>query len=176
MPDFSTTAIQEALSKLTLPDVSRVWMYTASRVLSDEETAALQLHLRDFVAQWAAHGKALRAESTVILNQVVVLAVDESVQVATGCSIDASVNALKVLDNVMPSMHDVDVLDRSWVLFCNVESGKWERARLHDFWAMRKAGSLSDDTPIFDTTQTQLGEVRTTAVKALGDSWHAYMW
>jgi hypothetical protein len=176
MPHFTTTAIQEAISKLTLPDVSRVWMYTASRVLSDEETTALQSHLRDFGAQWAAHGKALCSESIVILNQIVLLAVDESAQVATGCSIDASVNTLKGLENVMPSMHDVDVFDRSWVLFCNAESGSWERARLHDFWAMRKAGSLSDDTPIFDTTQTQLGEVRTAGIKALGDSWHAHMW
>ena len=33
---------------------------------------------------------------------------------------------------------------------------------------MRKAGTLSDDAQIFDTTQTQPGRVRTTGVKALG--------
>ena len=176
MPDFTTLAIERAISKLTLPDASRVWLYTASRALSDEETGALHSHLRDFGAQWAAHGKALCSESVVILNQIVLLAVDESVQVATGCSIDASVRALKDLDKVMPSLKDVDMLDRSWVLYCTPDEENWKRARLHDFWAMRKAGTLSDNTQVFDTTLTQMGGVRRSGIKALGDSWHAHMW
>ena len=176
MSDFSTTDIQHAIAKLTLPDTSKVWMYTASRVLTEEEARALHGHLKDFSGQWAAHGKSLSSEFVTILNQILVLAVDESTQVATGCSIDASVNALKNLSQVSPSLKDVDFFDRSWVLFRVAEEREWKRARLHDFWAMRKAGTLSDDSHIFDTTLTNLGDVRASGIKALGESWHAHMW
>ena len=52
----------------------------------------------------------------------------------------------------------------------------WKRARLHDFWAMRKAGTLTDEAQILDSTLTNLGALRREGVKKLSESWHAHMW
>ena len=59
----------------------------------------------------------LAIASVILLNQVVVLAVDEEPQIATGCSIDASVEALRGLNKAAPTLADLDVLDRSWVVY-----------------------------------------------------------
>ena len=177
MADLTSSALQQRLDGLTLPDGAKVWMYTANRVLTDTECKSVQTALSAFRASWVAHGSPLRSESAILLNQVLVLAVDEEPQIATGCSIDASVAALRALNEAAPTLADLDVLDRSWVVYKEEKDApKWKRARLHDFWAMRKAGSLSDDAQILDSTLTNLGSLRKEGVKRLADSWHAHMW
>jgi len=167
--------LREDVQALTLPDAARVWVYTANRPLTADELRTTNAHLQAFVSTWAAHGDPLRAEAAVLLNQLVVLAVDESAQTPTGCSIDASVAALRALPQAAPSLADLDLFDRSWVLYLDA-SGHWTRSRLHDFWAMRKAGTLTDDAQIFDSTVPNLGALRTRSVVRLADSWHAHMW
>ena len=41
---------------------------------------------------------------------------------------------------------------------------------------MRKAGALTDEVLILDSTVSTFGELRTSLIKRLGDSWHAHMW
>ena len=177
MADLTSSALQQCFDGLTLPDGARVWMYTANRVLSDKECESVQAALTAFRGSWAAHGSPLRSESAILLNQVVVLAVDEEPQIATGCSIDASVAALRSLNEAAPTLADLDVLDRSWVVYKEgKDAPEWKRARLHDFWAMRKAGTLTDEAQILDSTVTNLGALRKEGVKRLADSWHAHMW
>ena len=177
MANLTSSALQQRLDGMILPEGTRVWMYTANRVLTDTECKAVQTALSAFRESWAAHGSPLRSESAILLNQVVVLAVDEEPQIATGCSIDASVEALRGLNEAAPTLADLDVLDRSWVVYKDEKDApEWKRARLHDFWARRKAGTLTDDTQILDSTLTNLGALRKEGVKRLADSWHAHMW
>lgn len=177
MADLTSTALQQRLNDFTLPDHARVWMYTANRILTDAECAAMDRSLATFRTSWAAHGQPLQSQSVLLLNQVLVLAVDESSQAATGCSIDASVAAVRGLNQAAPTLSDLDLLDRSWVVFlANGQAAEWSRARLHDFWARCKAGTLDGQAQILDTTLTSLGALRTEGVKPLADSWHAHMW
>lgn len=176
-----TSTVPESLARdlaaLTLPDASRVWIYIANRAFTAEERPVLDAHLAAFTSSWAAHGTPLAAEAAVLLDQIVVLAVDEAPQTATGCSIDASVAALRALPQAAPTLADLDLFDRSWVLYLtDATSPEWKRAKLHDFWAMRKAGTLTDAAVIFDSTVTQLGTLRSEGAKAFSDSWHAHMW
>jgi hypothetical protein len=55
-------------------------------------------------------------------------------------------------------------------------ASEWHLAKLHAFWAMRKSGNLNDDVLIVDSTVATLGEMRSSLVKPLADSWHAHMW
>ena len=173
--DARTTLTKE-LDSLTLSAAARVWIYMANRTLTHQEQSLVANHLQSFAKSWAAHGVTLHAEGAVLMNQVVVLAVDESVQAVTGCSVDASVSMLRSASQLTESLGDLDLLDRSWVLYIDEENQGWSRKKLHDFWAMRKAGTLKDDTVIFDSTVKTLGELRMEGCKALSDSWHAHMW
>ena len=86
---------EDAVKDWTLDNSARVWVHVASRRMTLDEAHAVQSHLDKFVAGWQAHGASLTAQALVVHGWMVVLAVDERPQQATGCSIDASVLALK---------------------------------------------------------------------------------
>jgi hypothetical protein len=77
----------------------RVWVYLSNRLLSKEEQGGITRELKAFVAQWAAHGHQLQASAQILWNGLIVLAVDETVEPASGCSIDSSVNFIRSLGN-----------------------------------------------------------------------------
>lgn len=176
--DFGAlNAWKAGLSELHLPDHARVWMYTASRDLSEGECRAVEETMAAFVKGWEAHGKALNAQSQLMNGQILILALDESHQPATGCSIDASVAAIRSLSELLP---DADWLNRGWVLHeplpPHAPGDKWQRSILHDFWAMCKANNVPADTQVVDSTVATLGDVKGRGVVPLSDSWHASMW
>jgi hypothetical protein len=79
------------------PNSSRVWVYQTDRKLSVEEQAKIQVEMKAFTQQWAAHGKGLKASSGVLFESLLVLIVDQSQEAASGCSIDSSVHFIKAL-------------------------------------------------------------------------------
>ena len=160
----------------TLDDSARVWVHVANRRMTKDEACKVQLHLDQFVAGWQAHGAALMAQALVVNGWMVVLAVDERPQQPTGCSIDASVSALKQIASLHPSMVDLDVFDRMAVLHRTSSEALWRRTPLSTFWAQRKAGLVDDYEQVFDTTVSTLGELKTRGVVPMGTSWHAEMW
>jgi hypothetical protein len=96
-----------------LPDRSRLWIYQSDRKLSEEEEKVIREETRDFCEQWEAHGNPLNTSFKIEHNQFLILAVDEGVAGASGCSIDGSVRMLKSLHQRM----GIDFLGRSKVPF-----------------------------------------------------------
>jgi hypothetical protein len=68
-----------------------------------------------FIAQWQAHGADLSASYRWVGRQLLILAVDETKQQATGCSIDKSVHLLQDFGN----KHGVDFFNRMLVFVVN---------------------------------------------------------
>ena len=96
-----------------LPDTSRVWLYVSDRSFDATESNYIQDALSDFTQnKWATHGTKLMASGSVLMNQLVVLAVDEEVMNASGCSIDSSVRLMKQLGTELK----VDFFNRLFVL------------------------------------------------------------
>lgn len=101
-----------------LPNHSKVWLYLAERKLDSTETFFVEEKIGLFVQTWTAHNKQLRAEGTLLFNQYIILAVDEQVESASGCSIDSSVRMVKSLSQEL----GVDFFNRMNVLgFVNNE-------------------------------------------------------
>ena len=167
---------EDAVKDWTLDDSARVWVHVASRRMTLDEAHIVQAHLDEFVAGWQAHGAPLKAQASVVHGWMVLLAVDERPQPATGCSIDASVSALKQVANLHPSMVDLDLFDRMAVLHRSSAETPWKRTTLSTCWAQRKAGLVGDAEQVFDTTVCTLGALKTRGVVPMGTSWHAEMW
>lgn len=81
-----------------LPDSSKVWIYQSQTPMSIEDQSEIQQRLDDFVKQWAAHGEQLYGDATILEDYFIVLSVNESVTIASGCSIDSSVQFIKTLE------------------------------------------------------------------------------
>ena len=77
---------------------SRVWVYQAVRRFSEQEADYISSKLTGFLSNWQAHGQDLRASFLIKYDQFIVIAVDEGANMATGCSIDASVHLLQQLE------------------------------------------------------------------------------
>ena len=126
-----------------LPAHARLWIYQADRKLSEVEEQAITEELHVFCALWVAHGSPLNTSFKIELNQFLILAVDEGVTGASGCSIDGSVRLLK-------SFHDrmgIDFLSHSRVPF--LIGGEVKLIPVRELKEAFMTGTLGPDTPTF---------------------------
>jgi hypothetical protein len=101
-----------------LPLTARVWIYQAEKALTTVELASVAQVLNQFAAAWDSHGTSLRNSYLLLENRFVVFAVDESLQNASGCSIDKSVNVMKLLSE---QLH-IDFLDKTQIAYITKEN------------------------------------------------------
>jgi len=153
-----------------LPDYARVWIYQAERNLLEEEIRHISEEGEAFMKQWTSHGAQLDAALNVLYGRLIIVAADEQAAKASGCGIDKSVRFIQELSASMK----IDFFQRTVVLFRRDKA--WEEAPLNQFWAMRKAMIIGDETVVLDTTVRSMGEVRSQLEKRFSESWHAEMW
>jgi hypothetical protein len=151
-----------------MPDNARVWLYQASRYLSESEVNMLQTEVSSFLSEWTSHGVSMDAAFEIAHNRILVIAADESK--ASGCGIDKSVKCIQDLGNRL----GIDFFQRTVVLYMKNE--EWCESQLHEFWGLRKALIVNDETPVLDTTVRSVGEYRAGFQKLFSRSWHADMW
>jgi hypothetical protein len=148
------------------PD-SRVWVYTADRTLTPDESARAQRHLEAFCQQWTAHNQALLATAEVFENQFVILMVDETRAGASGCSIDKSVHFLEQLGAEIGA----DFFERMRFAWVDAQGGI-QFANRPAFAQLVAEGRIAPDTLVADTlvqTKQQLAEKW---LVPFGKSWH----
>jgi hypothetical protein len=137
-----------------LPDHGRVWVFPATRRLSEKEADSLMAEVDAFLDGWAAHGAPLRSARTLVEDQFLLVGVDEDASQPSGCSIDALVNRLEELGETL----SVRLVDHAPVWF---RDGDMVRAVSRaEFRALAGDGAVDVDTPVFDTTITRLAVLR----------------
>jgi hypothetical protein len=94
-------------------DRARVWIYQSNRKLNSDETKIISEALSSFTESWLVHGRSMEASFDIRWNQFIILAADEGVNAASGCSIDDSVRTLKRLSTELHT----DFFDRGLVAF-----------------------------------------------------------
>lgn len=151
----------------TLPDSSRVWIYQANRSFSDQELSEIKTDLITFLENWTAHGNDLKAGFEIKYNRFLVIALDQSGQSATGCSIDASVHFIQHLEK----KYQVELLDKMNVSFKQGEYIAYKS--LLDFKAMAKQKSISKNTIVFNNLVATKGEYEEHWEVPASESWHA---
>lgn len=150
-----------------LPASARIWIYQASRSLTQAELTTAEPLLRRFADEWTSHGRTLAASATVLHQQFLVIGLDEAIADASGCSIDASVRFVKGLEELL----GIELLEKSRLAFL-VEG----TVRLLDRRALREAvaaGTIGPDTLYFDNTISQHGQLQTAWPTPAGRSWLA---
>ncbi|MEC4116334.1 MULTISPECIES: ABC transporter ATPase [Myroides] len=150
-----------------MPDHSRVWIYQSNRKFSDEEVQEIDKVLADFTQEWAAHATPLQASYTIKYNRFIILAVDQEVHAASGCSIDASVGMIQSLEQ----KYGVDLLDKMNVTY---KTGDFIAFKtLLEFKTMVKSKSVSANTIVFNNLVNDLGEFREYWEVPAAESWHS---
>lgn len=122
----------------------RVIIYPASRTFTPKESKVITEKLYDFLSTWAAHGKPLSSSFKIEKNQFIVVCVDEEIEAASGCSIDALGQIMRTID----SEFQLGLFDRMKASF--VENGEVKTLQLQDFRKALREGELSSDIEVFD--------------------------
>lgn len=148
-----------------LPDNARLWVYQSTRAFTSEEKIRIDLLTTQFTSQWQAHGQPLKSAFRIFYDQFLVIAVDESQALATGCSIDSSVNLIRSIEREF----GLSLLDRTQVAML---SG--ERIRLLPFNGIKKeveAGNILADTILFNNAVSNLKDWKENWRQPAGQSW-----
>ena len=151
----------------TLPEESRIWIYQSNRKFSDEEIAEIEVDLKQFIENWAAHGTSLTASYLLKYNRFIILAVNQEQQVATGCSIDASVVFIQGLEK----KYNVDLLDKMNVTFKVGEHVAHKT--LIDFKKMAKDKAVTGETIVFNNLVNNIAEFNESWETPATYSWHS---
>ncbi|MFP4089208.1 MAG: hypothetical protein ACLFUB_07520 [Cyclobacteriaceae bacterium] len=153
-----------------MPPDARVWIYQASRALSQAEINYTHQLGQQFTSAWAAHAKPLRASVKVFHKRFLVIAVDESYNLASGCSIDASVALVKELEQKFSSEAEpFSFFDRSKVAFLHQDEIFVEpTARLKQQVA---EGRITPETLTFNNLVSNKKQMEQEWLVPAGDTW-----
>ncbi|WP_340077557.1 ABC transporter ATPase [Leptobacterium sp. I13] len=151
----------------TLPDSSRIWIYQSNRKFSDIEIAEIEKKLKVFLEEWTAHGANLQASYQIKYNRFIIIALDQDLQAATGCSIDTSVRFIQQLEQE----YNIDLLDKMNVSYKQGEYITYKP--LIEFKKMAKNKAVSGNTIVFNNLVANKGEYLKHWEVPAKESWHS---
>jgi len=150
-----------------LPDHGRLWVFPATRDLSEEEAARCLDAVDDFLAGWSAHGAPLRSGRELREGRFLLVGVDVDAEAPSGCSIDALVNRLRGLGAEL----GVGLIDHAPVWFRGAVGVS--AATRAEFRSLAAEGKVPPDVAVFDTTLTSLRQLREGALeRPATETWH----
>ena len=150
-----------------LPDHASVWIYPSSRPFSTQELAVIREKAKAFLEQWTAHGAELQAGIDLPYDRFIVLGLNESVQSASGCSIDSSVRFIQALVQTF----DITLLDKMNVTYRNKNT--IEHIPLKEFRTKAKKKKVNSDVIVFNNLVLNKMEYDSLWEVPASSSWHA---
>jgi len=151
----------------TLPEESRVWIYQANRSFTEEEIEEIQSKLSVFIDNWTAHGSDLQSGYIIKYKRFIVISINQNLNKATGCSIDASVRFIQQLE----SDYNVDLMDKMNVSYKQGDFIAYKS--LSDFKQMAKDKAISKNTIGFNNLVTSIAEFNDSWEVPASESWHS---
>lgn len=146
-----------------LPDSARVWIYAAAERLQPHQVDGLERHMAAFLEEWRSHGREITPAWTLVHDQFVVIAADESAVGLSGCSIDSMFRAV-MSRGFSASGNDIYYRD---------PDGEIRRSDRIGFRDLVKAGRVDAFTIVFNNTVTRVGEFRAGSWEVpMSRSWH----
>jgi hypothetical protein len=149
-----------------LPLESKIWIYPTNRKLSDQEVDEISLATKEFIENWVAHDTPLQASFVIKYNRFIILAVNQEIQIATGCSIDKSVAFIQALEQ----KYSIDLLDKMNVTYKQGEN--ITHKSLIDFKKIAKEKAVTKNTIVFNNLVNTIGEWHEYWEVPASESWH----
>jgi hypothetical protein len=100
----------------TINDNSRIWIYSAEQKLTKKQEDYILNSVSDHLQNWEAHKVPLTAGVAILENHFIAVALDESINLASGCSIDTLQNKIQEIEKEL----SISLMNRLNV-FCNID-------------------------------------------------------
>ena len=143
----------------TIDERSRIWIYGAEEKLTNEQEGYILKSISDHLQAWEAHKVPLTAGVTILENHFIVVALDESENGASGCSIDTLQNKIQEIEKEL----SVSLLNRLNV-FCRVDD------TIKCIPTTKLAENVNKDTLFYDLTIQKKDEL-SNWLKPIKEGW-----
>jgi len=152
-----------------MPTSARAWVYTSNRILTSAETELILERMTPFLTEWSSHGTPLKASCTIEDQSIIIIAVENGFEAASGCSIDKSVRTLKEIEQEL----QLSLFDRLQILYKSSETAAVQVLPLAEFKNKLSAGEISTHGTVVNTQVTLVRELKSELWKEVKDSWLA---
>lgn len=149
-----------------LPNNSRVWVYQSNREFTEKEIAFISDRAISFINTWTRHGDNLKGSFTIKYNQFLVLAVDESFNNVSGCSIDSSVRFVQEIQKEL----QLDLMDKMNVTFKDGDT--INLVKLPDFQKFAATQKITQETIVFNNMVNTKEDFENNWEVPAKQSWH----
>ena len=150
--DFNTTS-----------DQSRIWIYAAEQKLTNEQENHILKSISNHLQNWEAHKVPLTAGVTILEHHFIIIALDESKNGASGCSIDTLQNTIQNLEKEL----SVFLLNRLNV-FCRIDD------KIHCIPTTKLSENANKETLFYDLTIQNKSELHS-YLKPISEGWCAHL-
>ena len=144
-----------------LPEESRIWLYAAENALSKDKQDYILKVISEDLKGWNAHKVSLTAGVTILENHFIVIALDESKNAASGCSIDTLQNTIQKIEKEL----SFSLMNRLNV-FCEIEG------QIVCSPSFKLGSTAKADTPFYDLTILTKNDLNT-YLKPISEGWCA---
>ena len=143
----------------------RIWIYTLSNKLTNEQLVDFKNRCQTFVTGWTAHDVSLDASFELYQNRLLIFKVNEEKYNASGCSIDKQVRFVKELEGAF----SVELLNRLLVAYEN--NNQVEVVKASQIKELLADNIISGNTLVFDNTITESRQLETNWKQPLRHTW-----
>lgn len=144
---------------------SRVWVFQSSRHLVSSEIEYIKKELLGFCQDWASHGHLLESSYLIQDERFIILAINESVHDASGCSIDKSIHIIKTIEQAL----GLNLLDKNLVTF--LLNGQPKTVKLSELKTEVTEGILTEQSLVYNTLVSNKAEFLESFKTPAGDTW-----
>jgi hypothetical protein len=145
----------------TTDDQSRIWIYAAEQKLTNEQENHILKDISDHLQNWEAHKVPLTAGVTILEHHFIIIALDETKNGASGCSIDTLQNKIQNLEKEL----SISLLNRLNI-FCRIEE------TIKCIPTTKLADNANKETLFYDLTIQKKSEL-STWLKPIEEGWCA---
>ncbi len=147
-----------------ISDDSRVWIYASEKRLTTNQKHYIIDSISNHIKNWKSHQKPLKSAVKILEDYFIIVALDESYQKASGCSIDTLQSNIQNIEKEL----DVKILGRLNVYV--MKNGEIESIPL-----FKLKDSVDHDTLFYDLTINYKKEIET-YLKPIKEGWcHNYL-
>jgi hypothetical protein len=153
-----------------LPDSARIWIFASDTPLTGAAADTLLAAVDHFLSGWKAHGVPLTCARDWRDGRFLAIGVDVTAESASGCSIDGLFRTLREIEREVGTR-----LVGGGRVFYRTRSGI-QTATRDEFVERIRAGDIAWETPVFDTSVTEVADWRSRFETPAGIGWTAGFW
>lgn len=132
-----------------MPSTAKLWIYQADKKWNSQELKVITKHLDHFTSIWDSHGASVKGAYELIVDQFILLYADNTFNAVSGCSIDKSVQLIKLIETET----SLQLMDKSFVAF-KTEDGV-ATAKFNEVKAKVASGEITPETLVYDVSLSE---------------------